>query len=135
MKPFNRVQKWAWAHLKMLSTKCLEIIYLIYTYKKDLALNYPQWLICHKTKPNQWIKTGFLPNCGCVHTIVWMHHLETNKKHREKAKWKLFKNAVCCFDQILETTFCKTAAVQLLTFHLKSHPSKTKKTCRTLLKK
>ena len=22
-------------------------------YKPDLALNKPQWLICHKTKPNQ----------------------------------------------------------------------------------
>ncbi len=28
-------------------------IYLIYLYKEDLALNYLQWLICHKTKPNQ----------------------------------------------------------------------------------
>ena len=26
----------------------LEIIYLIYMYKKDLALNNQQWLICHK---------------------------------------------------------------------------------------
>ena len=32
---------------------CLEIIYLIYMYKKELALNHLQWLICHKTKPNQ----------------------------------------------------------------------------------
>ena len=32
---------------------CLEIIYFIYMYKKDLALNSLQWLICHKTKPNQ----------------------------------------------------------------------------------
>ena len=32
---------------------CLKIIYLIYMYKKDLALNNLQWLICHKTKPNQ----------------------------------------------------------------------------------
>ena len=30
----------------------LEIIYLINTYKKVLALNNPQWLICHKTKTN-----------------------------------------------------------------------------------
>ena len=30
---------------------CLEIIYLIYMYKKDFALNNLQWLICHKTKP------------------------------------------------------------------------------------
>ena len=28
---------------------CLEIIYLIYMYKKDLAFNNLQWLICHKT--------------------------------------------------------------------------------------
>ena len=34
---------------------CLEIIYFIYVYKKDLALNNLQWLICHKTKPNQII--------------------------------------------------------------------------------
>ena len=26
-------------------------IYLIYMYKEDLALNNPQWLICHKTRP------------------------------------------------------------------------------------
>ena len=32
---------------------CLEIIYFIYLYKKDLTLNKLQWLICHKTKPNQ----------------------------------------------------------------------------------
>ena len=28
-------------------------MYLIYLYKKDLALNNLQWLICHKTQPNQ----------------------------------------------------------------------------------
>ena len=28
-------------------------VYLIYMYKKDLALNNIQWLICHKNKPNQ----------------------------------------------------------------------------------
>ena len=27
--------------------------YLIFMYKEDLALNNLQWLICHKTKPNQ----------------------------------------------------------------------------------
>ena len=32
---------------------CLEIIYLMYTHKNDLALNNQQLLICHKTKPNQ----------------------------------------------------------------------------------
>ena len=28
-------------------------IYLMYMYKEDLALNNLQWLIGHKTKPNQ----------------------------------------------------------------------------------
>ena len=32
---------------------CLQIIYLIYMYKQDLALNNLQWLICHKTKPKK----------------------------------------------------------------------------------
>ena len=31
----------------------LQIIYFIYMYKEDLALNNLQWLICHKIKPNQ----------------------------------------------------------------------------------
>ena len=31
----------------------VEIIYLIYMYKKYLAFNIQQWLICHRTKPNQ----------------------------------------------------------------------------------
>ena len=31
---------------------CFKIIYLIYMYKKDLALNNLECLICHKTKPN-----------------------------------------------------------------------------------
>ena len=26
---------------------------IIYMYKKDLVLNNRQWLICHKTQPNQ----------------------------------------------------------------------------------
>ena len=30
-------------------------IYLIYMYKKDLAIGNLQWLICHKTKPKQII--------------------------------------------------------------------------------
>ena len=32
---------------------CVETIYLIYKYKKNLVLNNLQWLICNKTKPNQ----------------------------------------------------------------------------------
>ena len=32
-----------------------KIIYFIYMYKNDLALNNLQWLICHKTQPNKII--------------------------------------------------------------------------------
>ena len=32
---------------------CLEIIYSICVYKRDLALNNLQWFIYHKTKPKQ----------------------------------------------------------------------------------
>ena len=32
---------------------CLEIIYLIHMYEKDLALNNLRGMICNKTKPNQ----------------------------------------------------------------------------------
>ena len=27
---------------------------------------------------------GFLLNCGCVNTTVWMHPMDTNKMHGEK---------------------------------------------------
>ena len=38
---------------KVIYKMCSQIIYLIYMYKEDLALNNLQWLICHKTQPNQ----------------------------------------------------------------------------------
>ena len=31
-------------------------------------------------------KTRFLPNHGCVSTVVWMHHMNANKMHKEKAR-------------------------------------------------
>ena len=54
MKPFNWVQKMSSGLFENIIYKmCSEIIYLIYMYKKDLALNDGHWLICYKTKPNQ----------------------------------------------------------------------------------
>ena len=57
------------------------------------------------------------------------------KMLREKTWWKLFKNATRCFELILEAKPYKTEAVRPLTSHLKNHPSKVNKTCRTLLEK
>ena len=52
---------------------CLEIIYYYIMYKKDLALNNLQWLICHKTKQNQTLtprstltQCGKLPSTGQI---------------------------------------------------------------------
>ena len=61
--------------------------------------------------------------------------MDANKMHREKARWELYKNATSYFEQILEVTPHKTIAAQPLTSHLKNHPSKTNKTCGTLLEK
>ena len=40
----------------------IQIKYLIYMSKQDLALNNKQWLIYHKTKPNQTQPNQTKPN-------------------------------------------------------------------------
>ena len=51
MKPIFCVKKIALGLFKDVIYKmCLEIIYLIYMYKENLALNNLQWLIYHETK-------------------------------------------------------------------------------------
>ena len=52
-----------------------------------------------------------------------MHHMDANKKHREKARCGLHKNTMTYFEQIREETPHKTTAVRPLTSHLKK-PSK-----------
>ena len=47
--------------------------------------------------------------------------------HEEKARLDLHENAMSYFEQILEATPHKTAAVQPLTSHLKNHTGKTNK--------
>ena len=57
--------------------------------------------------------------------------MDANKTHEEKkAIWVLQINAACYFEQILEATLHKTAAVQPLTTRLENHPSKMNKTYR-----
>ena len=61
--------------------------------------------------------------------------MDANKTNGEKARWELYKNAMSCFQQILNARPYKTEAVQLLTSHLQNHPNKTNKICGTLLEK
>ena len=63
-------------------------------------------------------KTGFLPNCSCVHTTMWVHHMGANKMHSKKVRWALHKNAASCFQQILEAIPHKKVSVRPLSFHL-----------------
>ena len=74
----------------------------------------------------------FLQSCVCVHTTIWIYHTDTNETQKEKARWEQYKNATCCFKQILETIPHKIAVVQLSITHLINHPSKTNMTCKAL---
>ncbi len=65
---------------------------------------------------------GFLPSSGYVNTTVWMHHMDASETYKEKASCEQHKNATCLFEQILEVTPEKTAAVRPLTSHLTNHP-------------
>ena len=42
-------------------------------------------------------KTGFHPSCGCIGTTVWMHVMNSNGKHEEKARRELHKNVTRLF--------------------------------------
>ena len=50
---------------------CLELIYLIYMYEKDLALNNLQNLICHKTKPNHLNELIRVSTSVVIH-LTWL---------------------------------------------------------------
>ena len=80
------------------------------------------WLVIDRIEVwSIWLnKTGFLLSYGCVNTTVWMHHVDTNQKHREKARWEIYKNAVCSFKRILVVTPHKTTAAWPLASHLKN---------------
>ena len=61
--------------------------------------------------------------------------MDFNEALGEKARWELYKDATCDFEQILEAAHHKTAAVRPLTSHLTSKLSKTNKTFWILLVK
>ena len=50
---------------------CLHIIYVILMFKQDLALNNQQFLICHKTKPNQTNRPCVLVR-KYINTLSWV---------------------------------------------------------------
>ena len=46
----------------------------------------------------------------------------TNEMDGNKTRWELYKNTTCCFEQMLEATHHKVAAVQPLTSYLTTYP-------------
>ena len=58
---------------------CFEIIYLIYMYKKGLALNNLQLLICHKTKPKPHIFIHIYTITSTQSPFLYMHKFSLKK--------------------------------------------------------
>ncbi len=64
----------------VITKMCLEMIYLIYMHKKDLALNNQQWLICHKTQPtNQPTNQSYNPIHTYIYIYIYIYILFVNK--------------------------------------------------------
>ena len=70
----------------------------------------------HDRKDVTYLIYEFLPSCGCITTIVWMHCMDANKIYREKDWWEQNKNATSYFEQILEATLQETTAVLVIYF-------------------
>ena len=52
------------------------------------------------------------------HAYIWMHHINADKKHNDKVRQELHKNATNYIKEILEETPHETATVRPLTSHL-----------------
>ena len=61
---------------------CLEIIFNIYVYKKDSALNSLQLLMCHKTKQNQTKPSELKPVVVLERDGLWQAISVQDKSHK-----------------------------------------------------
>ena len=77
---------------------------------------------------------GILPSFShVITTTTWLNHLHFNEMMKEKFEWEQYKDAACCFIQILEVVTHQTAGVQLLTPHLTNDPNKICWRCKNEL--
>ena len=53
---------------------------------------------------------GILPSCN-FNTSIWLHHLDFNEIPGEKARWELYKDDACYFEEFLKAEPYKTASV------------------------
>ena len=68
-------------------------------------------LIIWKSDLSDKIKQDFFQAVVFVSITLWMHHMDAEKRHREKAWQELHKNATSYIEQILETTLYEAAQV------------------------
>ena len=87
-----------------------------------------EYLFCYNLDLDEDVSLNF---DSLFDFYVWLWILNTLRKVR----WKLHKNTVCYFEQILEAAPYKTSAVQPLTSHLTNDSSKTRKAYWPLLRK
>ena len=74
----------------------------------------------------QSYKTSNLLSCGYVNNTAWMHHMDANITHKEKAWWKLQKYVEGYFKQILEAIPLQKYGCTATNFlSPKKRPSKT----------
>ena len=64
-----------------------------------------------------------------------MYQKDTNKTHREKARWEPHNNVAYCLEQILEAASIKTAAVEPPASHFTNSSNTMNKTFEAVLKK
>ena len=76
----------------------------------------------------------FLPSYCYVNTNVWMHHIDANKTHREKARWELQRMLELFWINLGSNTSQNNNCTVTYLSSL-NHPSKTNKTSVTLLEK
>ena len=69
------------------------------------------------------MKRSFFSSSGRVDTVLWMHYMDANKTHGEKAWLQLHKNTASSIEQYLEAAPYKAAAVQPPTTYHENYPS------------
>ena len=74
------------------------------------------------------IVLNLFPNCDCVHTIVWMLLINTNKTHCEKSRREPHKNTTSYFEQIQEATPPRNNTCTVTYLLSKKNPNKTSET-------
>ena len=83
--------------------------------------------ILWKSELSQKIKRDFFQAVTVSVLLYGCTNVDANENNGEKARWDLYKNVTCCFEQMLEATTNKIAVVRLHISHLTNYPNKTKK--------